>query len=97
MTHYLISREYVGTDYARRHGPAVITIDTYPATTISGEAVTSGMVGEIDGWLIWAHGAYDTLDAARAAVTQHCYRVREVEDTAYAAEYRAAIRKSARA
>jgi len=70
MTYYIIETQYVGgnrdTASLNRH---TVQICTMPAAEYGdGQPVTSGWCGEDAGTATFAHGEYQTLDAARDAV-----------------------------
>ncbi len=71
--YYLIEREYVGPNpYDTQYVDAdEIIITTEPAKTNSSHEVrTEGWCGTTNDWAIYAHGEYETLEDARAAVTE---------------------------
>lgn len=95
---YVTAREYVGPDCGRKQNALRIRISLYPAAIIGEHHVTDGIIGEFDGWCIEAHGAYQTMDAARQAVAARFCALREVEAAGPSlAEYHGRARKRPRA
>lgn len=91
---YVIAREYVGPDCGREQNPLRIRISQYPAAIIGEHHVTDGIVGEFDGWCVEAHGAYDTMDAARQAVAARFRALRETDPAGpWLAEYHGRARR----
>lgn len=71
--YYIIETNYVGPN--RTHDQYVdvdrIDISTSPAmTNLSHVERTEGWCGTTNGWSVYAHGEYDTIDAARAAIAE---------------------------
>lgn len=94
---YIISREYVGPDCGSADHHVRIRISDEPARQSDGAPVTDGLVGEYDGWCVWAHGAYPTVQAARDAVPYLFFKLREIDaDAAYLPVWHGRIRKHPR-
>jgi hypothetical protein len=84
--YYIIETNHVdpGQSQARYRDADRIDISTSPAIyNGSGEECIHGWAGTTDGWAVYAHGAYATLDAARAAIAAKFGAVREVDDDEY--------------
>jgi len=77
---YLINHKYVGPnqDTDRYVDADTIEIGTTPARTNSSKEVrTEGWCGTTNDWALYAHGEYDSLEAARAAIAEIFGDVRE--------------------
>lgn len=80
--YYIIERKYVGPNpYRAEYIDAdEITISTIPALTNSSYQVrTDGWCGTTDDYSIHAHGAYETIEGARAALAEKFGTVRAQE------------------
>jgi len=71
--YYVIETKYVGPNqadnqYADTHN---VEISTSPALTSSSrEARLEGWCSTTNGWAVYAHGEYDTIEEARVAITE---------------------------
>jgi len=77
--YYIIETNYVGPNqYADVDR---IEISTSPAiTNMSHEECTDGWCGTTNDWAVYAHGEYDTIDDARAAITEKFGEVRDSDE-----------------
>ena len=76
--YYIIEKNYVGPNKDQHVDADKIYIRTSPAfTNQSHEERTEGWCGTTNDWSVWAHGEYDTIEEARAAIA---YKFGEVRD-----------------
>lgn len=78
--YYIIETNYVGPNQTQDQYVDVdkIEISTSPAITNSShEERTEGWCGTTDGWAVYAHGEYATIEEARAAITEKFGEVRD--------------------
>lgn len=71
--YYIIETRYVGPNRTQDQYVDVdrIDISTSPAmTNLSHVERTEGWCGTTNGWAVYAHGEYATIDAARAAIAE---------------------------
>jgi len=71
--YYIIETNYVGPNRTQDQYVDVdtIVISTSPAmTNLSHVERTEGWCGTTNGWSVYAHGEYATIDAARAAIAE---------------------------
>ena len=77
---YLITETYTGPNMDQHIDEDVIQIRTEPArTNSSGEIRISGWCGTTDDWSVHAHGEYDSIEAAKAAIKERFDAVRPCE------------------
>lgn len=77
---YVIETKYVGPNQTQDQYVDVDTIEisTSPAITNSShEERTDGWCGTTNDWSVYAHGEYDTIEEARAAITDKFGEVRD--------------------
>lgn len=71
-THYITTSEYVGPNardaYGRRYRQTLTITTLAPRTNSSREIRTEGWLGTTNEWAAYAHGAFETLQEAEAAV-----------------------------
>jgi len=79
--YYVIETSHVGNDDMGKHMDAdTIEISTCPAITNSGRVErTEGWCGTTNDWSVHAHGAYSTIEDARAAITRKFGPVRDCD------------------
>lgn len=80
--YYIIENNYVGPNQTQDQyvDADKIEISTTPAMTNSShEERTEGWCGTTNDWAVFAHGAYATIEEARAAITEKFGEVREFE------------------
>jgi len=80
--YYVIETDYVGPgqDTDQYIDAGQICISTVPArTNRSGESRTEGWCGTDNGWAVYAHGQYATVDEARDAIANIFGDVRPLE------------------
>ncbi|EDB4569479.1 hypothetical protein A7C82_17275 [Salmonella enterica subsp. enterica serovar Panama] len=78
--YYIIETNYVGPNQTQDQYVDVdkIEISTSPAITNSShEKRTEGWCGTTNGWAVYAHGEYATIEEARAAITAKFGEVRD--------------------
>jgi hypothetical protein len=78
--YYVIETKYVGPNKGQDQYVDVdkIEISTSPAITNSShEERTDGWCGTTDDWAVYAHGEYDTIEEARAAIIEKFGEVRD--------------------
>jgi len=82
---YIIETSYVGPNSDQNIDADKIEISTSPATAnLNGEVKTEGWCGTTNDWAVYAHGEYETIDEARAAIKSQFGNVRECdEDNCY--------------
>ena len=69
MSYYIESVSYVGPNPNQNLNSDYYTISTLPTRTNLGKEIrTSGWLGTTGDWARYAHGAYDTLEEATAAL-----------------------------
>lgn len=81
--YYIIETNYVGPNQNQEQYLDVDTIEisTSPAITNSShEERTEGCCGTYNDWSVYAHGEYNTIEAARAAITEKFGEVRAVSE-----------------
>lgn len=70
-TYYVVETNYVGPNPGQHLNDHTFEITTKaPRTNMSGEVRTNGWLGTTNDWSKTAHGAYDSVDEARAAVVE---------------------------
>lgn len=82
--YYVIETQYVGPNQTQDHYVDVdrIEISTTPAiTNCSHEVRTNGWCGTTNDWAVYAHGEYDTIEDARAAITDRFGEVQDFGDS----------------
>lgn len=69
--YYIIEREYVGPNAGdgQYFDSRTFTVSTVPAEDLDGNAVVLGHCHTLADWMTYAHGEYETADAARAAIS----------------------------
>lgn len=80
--YYVIETNYVGPNRTQEEYVDVDTIDisTSPAmTNLSHVERNEGWCGTTNGWSVYAHGEYATIDAARAAIAEEFGDVRNTD------------------
>lgn len=77
--YYIIETNYVGPNQTQDQYVDVdkIEISTSPAITNNHEERTEGWCGTTNGWAVYAHGEYSTIEEARAAITEKFGEVRD--------------------
>jgi hypothetical protein len=89
IMYYIIETNYVGPNQTQDQYVDVNTIEisTSPAITNSShEERTEGWCGTTDGWAVYAHGEYATIEEARAAITEKFGEVRDSDANGYSFE-----------
>lgn len=70
-TYYVLSSEYVGPNLSDRCNSHTVHITTEPGrTNMSNEVRVDGWLGTSNDWAAYAHGEYDSIESARAAVIE---------------------------
>lgn len=78
---YVTSIEYVGPNLDKRLNSKIFSVKTAPGrTNMSHEPLVSGWLGTSNDWYAYAHGEFDTLDAARQYVETSVGGLRRVEE-----------------
>lgn len=78
--YYIIETKYAGPNQTQDQyvDRDCIEISTSPAISNgSHEECADGWCGTTDGWAVYAHGKYDTIEEARAAITTKFGEVRD--------------------
>lgn len=76
--YYIIETKYSGPNRDQYPDADVIEIRTSPAITNgTHEERTEGWCGTTGGWAVYAHGAYETIEEARAAIATRFGEVRD--------------------
>lgn len=77
---YVIENKYVGPNVEQNIDASTIDISTTPAiTNMSHEVKLHGWCGTTNDWCVNAHGAYETIEAARAAIAEIFGDVRDAD------------------
>ena len=79
---YVIETQYVGPnqDEAQYVDADRIEICTAPATgNMSRKECTDGWCGTSNGWAVYAHGVYDSIESARGVIADKFGEVRETD------------------
>ena len=87
--YYIIETRYVGPNQTQDQYVDVDTIEISTSAAItnsSHEERTEGWCGTTNDWAVYAHGAYDTLEEARAAITEEFGEVRDSDANGYSFE-----------
>ena len=75
--YYIIETTYTGLNQEQHTDATQIDISTTPAmTNQSHEERINGWCGTTDDWAVYAHGEYDTIEAARQAIIAKWEHVR---------------------
>lgn len=75
---YVIEREYVGPNQDQHCDDHTVVIQNVPGRTNSShEERTEGWLGTTNDWAVHAHGEYETIEAARAAIAEKFGKCRE--------------------
>lgn len=70
-SYYVLSSEYVGPNLSDRCNSHTVQITTEPGrTNMSNEVRVDGWLGTSNDWAAYAHGEYDSIEAARAAIVE---------------------------
>ena len=78
--YYIIENNYVGPANEQITDLDNVVISTTAAkTNCSQEEKTEGWCGTTNDWAIYAHGEYDTIEEARAAITDKFGAVRDTD------------------
>ena len=76
--YYIIQTAYAGPNRSQHVDADTIKISTAPAITNSShEEITEGWCGTTNDWAVYAHGQFDTIEAARAAIAETFGDVRD--------------------
>ena len=77
---YIVETSYEGPNKEQNIDADKIEISTLPATTnMSHEVKTSGWCGTTNGWAVYAHGEYETIEEARNAIKSHFGPIRDYD------------------
>lgn len=77
---YIIETKYVGPNHDQNVDADTVEITTVPAETNSSHEVrTEGWCGTTNDWSVYAHGEYETLEAAKKAVKEIFGEVRDCD------------------
>lgn len=69
--YYIIEQEYVGPNRQEHLNDHTVIVSTEPATTNSShETRIKGWCGTTNDWSVNAHGEYDSIEAAEAAIIE---------------------------
>lgn len=83
---YIVKTECVGPNQSDdRYADAdkIEIRDTTATTNISHEPRIEGWCGTTNDWAVYAHGEFDTIEAARAAINEKFGDVREIDFSCY--------------
>lgn len=79
--YYIIETNYVGPNADQHIDVDLIEIRTEPArTNMSNEPRIEGWCGTTNDWSVHAHGEYETIEAARAALAEKFGEVRDLSN-----------------
>lgn len=69
--YYIIEQEYVGPNRQDHLNDHAVVVSTEPATTNSSHEIrVKGWCGTTNDWSVNAHGEYDSIEAAEAAIAE---------------------------
>lgn len=85
--YYIIETKYVGPNQDQNVDADTIEITAAPAkTNMSHEVRTEGWCGTTNDWSVYAHGEYETLEAAQIAAQEIWGDVRDASPDGYSFE-----------